>query len=252
MNKVKKLLGACYGFIKKALKRPGHTALDKAVIYKMQEHFGAFYMFIEQSLERHGYTEQESEGYTCCFFKPFAYGRLCFAFSINQEGIIEVKPPQVVYLTVERVLQELDYPDKGPKSIARGTCSAELPAELIKVQRAMKANPTVDIARLLGLETYTYIKEELDNFEVEYAIPSNRIEELELSDFWAIEFNGSPIEGLFRGLIFYQLAAPELMDERLEESDAILENRDMVPDDAWRVSYKELKERLLTLDKAYD
>ena len=116
----------------------------------------------------------------------------------------------------------------------------------------MKADPSIDTARLLGLETFKYIEQELDDFEVEYAIPGNRIEELELSDFWAIEFNGSPIEGLFRGLIFYQLADPELMDERLEESDAILENRDMVPDDAWRVSYQKLKERLLALDKAYD
>ncbi len=252
MNKVKKLIGACYGFIKKALKRPGHTALDKAVIYKMQEHFGAFYMFIEQALDRHGYTELESEGYTCCFFKPFAYGRLCFAFSISREGVIEVKPPQVVYLTVERVLQELDYPDKEPKSIARGTCSAELSTELIEAQRAMKADPTVDTARRLGLETFKYIEEELDNFEEEYAIPGNRIEELELSDFWAMEFNGSPIEGIFRGLIFYRLADPELLDERLEQSDALLENRDLVPDDAWRVSYQELKERLLTLDEVYD
>lgn len=252
MNRTKKLFGACYGFIKKALKRPGHTELDKAVIDKMNEHFGAFYMFIEQALERHGYTEQESEGYTCCFFKPFAYGRLCFAFSISQEGVIEVKPPQVVYLAVERVLQELDYPDKEPQSIARGTCSAELPTELIKAQRAMKADPTVDTARLLGLETFKYIEEELDDFEVEYAIPGNRIEELELSDFWAMEFNGSPIEGIFRGLIFYRLADPELLDERLEQSDALLENKDLVPDDAWRVSYQELKERLLTLDKIYD
>ena len=251
MNKIKKLFGACSMFLKKALKR-GHTAQDEEAINKMKKHFGAFYMFIEQALERHGYTEQESEGYTCCFFKPFAYGRLCFAFSINQEGVIEVKPPQVVYLTVERVLQELDYPDKEPKSIARGTCSAELPTELIKAQRAMKADPTVDTARLLGLETFKYIEEELDNFEVGYAIPGNRIEELELSDFWAMEFNGSPIEGIFRGLIFYRLADPELLDERLEQSDALLENRDLVPDDAWRVSYQELKERLLTLDKIYD
>lgn len=251
MNRIKKLFGACSMLLKKALKR-GHTAQVEEAFDKMKKHFGAFYMFIEQALERHGYTEQESEGYTCCFFKPFAYGRLCFAFSISQEGVIEVKPPQVVYLAVERVLQELDYPDKEPKSIARGTCSAELPTELIKAQRAMKANPTVDTARLLGLETFKYIEEELDDFEVEYAIPGNRIEELELSDFWAMEFNGSPIEGLFRGLIFYQLADPELMDERLEQSDALLENRDLVPDDAWRVSYQELKERLLTLDKIYD
>ncbi len=238
-------------FLKKALKR-GHTAQVEEAFDKMKKHFGAFYMFIEQALERHGYTEQESEGYTCCFFKPFAYGRLCFAFSISQEGVIEVKPPQVVYLAVERVLQELDYPDKEPKSIARGTCSAELPTELIKAQRGMKATPTVDTARLLGLETLKYIEEELDDFEVEYAIPGNRIEELELSDFWAMEFNGSPIEGIFRGLIFYRLADPELLDERLEQSDALLENRDLVPDDAWRVSYQELKERLLTLDKIYD
>ena len=251
MNKIKKLFGACSMFLKKALKR-GHTAQDEEAIDKMKKHFGAFYMFIEQALDRHGYTEQESEGYTCCFFKPFAYGRLCFAFSISREGVIEVKPPQVVYLAVERVLQELDYPDKEPKSIARGTCSAELPAELIEAQRAMKADPTVDTARLLGLETFKYIEEELDNFEEEYAIPGNRIEELELSDFWAMEFNGSPIEGIFRGLIFYRLADPELQDARLEQSEALLENRDLVPDDAWRVSYQELKERLLTLDEVYD
>nr|WP_314774328.1 hypothetical protein [uncultured Porphyromonas sp.] len=251
MNKVKKLIGACSMFLKKALKR-GHTAQDEEAIDKMKKHFGAFYMFIEQALDRHGYTEQESEGYTCCFFKPFAYGRLCFAFSISREGVIEVKPPQVVYLAVERVLQELDYPDKEPKSIARGTCSAELSTELIEAQRAMKADPTVDTARLLGLETFKYIEEELDDFEEEYAIPGNRIEELELSDFWAMEFNGSPIEGIFRGLIFYRLADPELLDERLEQSDALLENRDLVPDDAWRVSYQELKERLLTLDEVYD
>lgn len=251
MNKIKKLFGACSMFLKKALKR-GHTAQDEEAIDKMKKHFGAFYMFIEQALDRHGYTEQESEGYTCCFFKPFAYGRLCFAFSISREGVIEVKPPQVVYLTVERLLQELDYPDKEPSSIARGTCSAELPTELIKAQRAMKADPTVDTARRLGLETFKYIEVELDDFEVEYAIPGNRIEELELSDFWAMEFNGSPIEGIFRGLIFYRLADPELLDERLEQSDALLENRDLVPDDAWRVSYQELKERLLTLDEIYD
>lgn len=251
MNKIKKLFGACSMFLKKALKR-GHTAQDEEAIDKMKKHFGAFYMFIEQALDRHGYTEQESEGYTCCFFKPFAYGRLCFAFSISREGVIEVKPPQVVYLTVERVLQELDYPDKEPKSIARGTCSAELSTELIEAQRAMKADPTVDTARRLGLETFKYIEEELDNFEVEYAIPGNRIEELELSDFWAMEFNGSPIEGIFRGLIFYRLADPELLDERLEQSDALLENRDLAPDDAWRVSYQELKERLLALDESYD
>ena len=251
MNKIKKLFGACSMFLKKALKR-GHTTQDEEAIDKMKKHFGAFYMFIEQALERHGYTEQESEGYTCCFFKPFAYGRLCFAFSISREGVIEVKPPQVVYLTVERVLQELDYPDKEPKSIARGTCSAELSTELIEAQRAMKADPTIDTARRLGLETFKYIEEELDNFEEEYAIPGNRIEELELSDFWAMEFNGSPIEGIFRGLIFYRLADPELLDERLEQSDALLENRDLVPDDAWRVSYQELKERLLTLDEVYN
>nr|WP_311448056.1 hypothetical protein [uncultured Porphyromonas sp.] len=251
MNKIKKLFGACSMFLKKALKR-GHTAQDEEAIDKMKKHFGAFYMFIEQALDRHGYTEQESEGYTCCFFKPFAYGRLCFAFSISREGVIEVKPPQVVYLTVERVLQELDYPDKEPKSIARGTCSAELSTELIEAQRAMKADPTVNTARRLGLETFKYIEEELDNFEEEYAIPGNRIEELELSDFWAMEFNGSPMEGIFRGLIFYRLADPELLDERLEQSDALLENRDLVPDDAWRVSYQELKERLLALDEVYD
>ncbi len=116
----------------------------------------------------------------------------------------------------------------------------------------MKADPTVNTARRLGLETFKYIEEELDNFEEEYAIPGNRIEELELSDFWAMEFNGSPMEGIFRGLIFYRLADPELLDERLEQSDALLENRDLVPDDAWRVSYQELKERLLALDEVYD
>ena len=119
---------------------------------------------------------------------------------------------------------------------------------MAKLQKRMEASPTVESASLLGLETFRYIEQELESFEEEYSIPGNIIEELEYRDFWAMAFNGSPPEAMFRGLIFYQLADPELLPDKLHQSDQIFESRELVPDDAWRSSYQVLKEKLLTLE----
>jgi len=89
-----------------------------------------------------------------------------------------------------------------------------------------------------------YIEQELESFEEEYSIPGNIIEELEYRDFWAMAFNGSPPEAIFRGLIFYQLTSPELLPDKLHQSDRVFESRELVADDAWRISYQVLKEKL--------
>jgi hypothetical protein len=65
-------------------------------------------------------------------------------------------------------------------------------------------------------------------------------------------FNGSPPEAIFRGLIFYQLTSPELLPDKLHQSDRIFESRELVPDDAWRISYQALKEKLPTLESSYE
>ena len=65
-------------------------------------------------------------------------------------------------------------------------------------------------------------------------------------------FNGSPPEAMFRGLIFYQLASPELLPDKLHQSDQIFESRELVPDDAWHISYQVLKEKLPTLESSYE
>ena len=145
-------------------------------------------------------------------------------------------------------MQEIDYPDKPQSSISLGTFMGELSEAMAKLQKRMEASPTVESASLLGLETFRYIEQELESFEEEYSIPSNIIEELEYRDFWAMAFNGSPPEAIFRGLIFYQLTSPELLPEKLHQSDQIFESRELVPDDAWRISYQVLKKKLLTLE----
>ena len=108
----------------------------------------------------------------------------------------------------------------------------------------IKQSPTQDLALALGVATFRYIEEGIKQFEQDHSIPSNIIEELEYRDFWAMAFNGSPPEAMFRGLIFYQLMSPELLPDKLHQSDQIFESRELVPDDAWRISYRVLKEKL--------
>ena len=40
------------------------------------------------------------------------------------------------------------------------------------------------------------------------------------------------------------LASPELLPDKLHQSDQIFESRELVPDDAWRISYQVLKKKL--------
>ena len=44
------------------------------------------------------------------------------------------------------------------------------------------------------------------------------------------------------------LMSPELLPDKLHQSDQIFESRELVPDDAWRISYQVLKKKLLTLE----
>lgn len=216
---------------------------------KYEDNLAGFYKFFAQALIRHGYTTKKRDGETFAFLKPFEYGHFIFSFIAYEDtGLIRVSPPQVSFDTVEKVMQEIDYPDKPQSSISLGTFMGELSEAIAKLQKRMEASPTVESASLLGLETFRYIEQELESFEEEYSIPSNIIEELEYRDFWVMAFNGSPPEAIFRGLIFYQLASPELLPEKLHQSDQIFESRELVPDDAWRISYQGLKEKLLTLE----
>ena len=216
---------------------------------RYEDNLAGFYKFFAQALIRHGYTTKKRDGETFAFLKPFEYGHFIFSFIAYEDtGLIRVSPPQVSFDTVEKVMQEIDYPDKPQSSISLGTFMGELSEAIAKLQKRMEASPTVESASLLGLETFRYIEQELESFEEEYSIPSNIIEELEYRDFWVMAFNGSPPEAIFRGLIFYQLASPELLPEKLHQSDQIFESRELVPDDAWRISYQGLKEKLLTLE----
>ena len=216
---------------------------------KYKDNLAGFYKFFAQALIRHGYTTKKRDGETFAFLKPFEYGHFIFSFITYEDtGLIRVSPPQVSFDAVEKVMQEIDYPDKPQSSISLGTFMGELSEAMAKLQKRMEASPTVESASLLGLETFRYIEQELESFEEEYSIPSNIIEELEYRDFWAMAFNGSPPEAIFRGLIFYQLASPELLPEKLHQSNQIFESRELVPDDAWRISYQVLKKKLLTLE----
>lgn len=216
---------------------------------KYEDNLAGFYKFFAQALIRHGYTTKKRDGETFAFLKPFEYGHFIFSFIAYEDtGLIRVSPPQVSFDAVEKVMQEIDYPDKPQSSISLGTFMGELSEAMPKLQKRMEASPTVESASLLGLETFRYIEQELESFEEEYSIPSNIIEELVYRDFWAMAFNGSPPEAIFRGLIFYQLASPELLPEKLHQSDQIFESRELVPDDAWRISYQVLKKKLLTLE----
>ena len=216
---------------------------------KYEDNLAGFYKFFAQALIRHGYTTKKRDGETFAFLKPFEYGHFIFSFITYEDtGLIRVSPPQVSFDAVEKVMQEIDYPDKPQSSISLGTFMGELSEAMAKLQKRMEASPTVESASLLGLETFRYIEQELESFEEEYSIPSNIIEELEYRYFWAMAFNGSPPEAIFRGLIFYQLASPELLPEKLHQSNQIFESRELVPDDAWRISYQVLKKKLLTLE----
>ena len=212
---------------------------------RYEDNLAGFYKFFAQALIRHGYTTKERDGETFAFLKPFEYGHFIFSFSVHEDtGLIRVSPPQVSFDAVEKIMQEIDYPDKLQFSISSGTFMGELSEAMAKLQKRMEASPTVESASLLGLETFRYIEQELESFEEEYSTPSNIIEELEYRDFWAMAFNGSPPEAIFRGLIFYQLTSPELLPDKLHQSDQIFESRELVPDDAWRISYQVLKEKL--------
>lgn len=216
---------------------------------RYEDNLAGFYKFFAQALVRHGYTTKKRDGETFAFLKPFEYRHFIFSFIAYEDtGLIRVSPPQVSFDAVEKVMQEIDYPDKPQSSISLGTFMGELSEAMAKLQKRMEASPTVESASLLGLETFRYIEQELESFEEEYSIPSNIIEELEYRDFWAMAFNGSPPEAIFRGLIFYQLTSPELLPEKLHQSDQIFESRELVPDDAWRISYQVLKKKLLTLE----
>ena len=216
---------------------------------RYEDNLAGFYKFFAQALVRHGYTTKKRDGETFAFLKPFEYGHFIFSFIAYEDtGLIRVSPPQVSFDAVEKVMQEIDYPDKPQSSISLGTFMGELSEAMAKLQKRMEASPTVESASLLGLETFRYIEQELESFEEEYSTPSNIIEELEYRDFWAMAFNGSPPEAIFRGLIFYQLTSPELLPDKLRQSDQIFESRELVPDDAWRISYQGLKEKLLTLE----
>ena len=109
---------------------------------------------------------------------------------------------------MEKILQEIDYPDKLQFSISLGTFMGELSEDMDKLQKRMEASPTVESASLLGLETFRYIEQKLESFEEEYSIPGNIIEELEYRDFWAMAFNGSPPEAMFRGCLLYTSPSP--------------------------------------------
>ena len=212
---------------------------------RYEDNLAGFYKFFAQALIRHGYITKKRDGETFAFLKPFEYGHFIFSFSVHEDtGLIRVSPPQASFDAVEKILQEIDYPDKLQFCISSGTFMGELSEAMAKLQKRMEASPTVESAALLGLETFRYIEQELESFEEEYSTPSNIIEELEYRDFWAMAFNGSPPEAIFRGLIFYQLTSPELLPDKLHQSDRVFESRELVADDAWRISYQVLKEKL--------
>lgn len=209
---------------------------------QLRRNLESFYRVIQQALIRHGYVDQERDKLSFCFSKKFRYGRFTFSFRLEPvTSSVEVEPVRVYFDAVEAIIEGLDYPDKTNKW---GTICDELPEELISLHERIKQSPTQDLALALGVATFRYIEEGIKQFEQDHSIPSNIIEELEYRDFWAMAFNGSPPEAMFRGLIFYQLMSPELLPDKLHQSDQIFESRELVPDDAWRISYRVLKEKL--------
>lgn len=209
----------------------------------------SFYKVIEQALIRHGYVAQERDKISFYFSKKFEYGQFTFSFRVHPHtSTIEVEPVRLYLDAVEEIMQGLDYPDKTKKW---GTICDELPGELTSLHERMKQNPTEELALALGVATFHYIEEGITQFEQDHSSPDNIVEKLEYEDFWAVPFSGSPLEGMLRGLVFYKLFDEDLYYYKRPESDAIIENREFIPDDSWRVCYYELEKILRTVKPIY-
>lgn len=152
---------------------------------RYEDNLAGFYKFFAQALIRHGYITKKRDGETFAFLKPFEYGHFIFSFSVHEDtGLIRVSPPQASFDAVEKILQEIDYPDKLQFSISSGTFMGELSEAMAKLQKRMEASPTVESAALLGLETFRYIEQELESFEEEYSTPATLLKN------WSIEISG--------------------------------------------------------------
>lgn len=209
----------------------------------------SFYEVIEQALIRHGYVAQERDKISFYFSKKFEYGQFTFSFRVHPHtSSIEVEPVRLYLDAVEEIMQGLDYPDKTKKW---GTICDELPSELTSLHERMKQNPTEELALALGVATFHYIEEGINQFEQDHSTPDNIVEKLEYEDFWAVPFSGSPLEGMLRGLVFYKLFDEDLYNYKRPESDAIIENREFIPDDSWSVCYYELEKILRTVKPIY-
>ena len=209
----------------------------------------SFYKVIEQALVRHGYVEQERDKISFFFSKKFRYGRFTFSFRVHPHtSAIEVEPVRLYLDAVEEIMEGLDYPDKTKRW---GTICDELPEELTSLHERMTQSPTEESALALGIETFHYIEEEIKRFEEDHSNPGNILEKLEYEDFWAIHFSNSPMEGLLRGLVFYKLIDEGFYYDKRVEADQIIEDRELIPDDRWRVCYYELEKILRTVKPIY-
>jgi hypothetical protein len=216
---------------------------------QLRRNLECFYRVIQQALIRHGYVDQERDKLSFCFSKKFRYGRFTFSFRLEPvTSSVEVEPIRVYFDAVEAIIEGLDYPDKTNKW---GTICDELPEELISLHERIKQSPTQDLALALGVATFRYIEEGIKQFEQDHSVPDNIVEKLEYEDFWAVPFSGSPLEGMLRGLVFYKLIDEDLYYDKCVEADEIIENREFVPDDSWRVCYYELEKILRTAKPIY-
>ncbi len=216
---------------------------------QLRRNLESFYGVIQQALIRHGYVDQERDKLSFCFSKKFRYGRFTFSFRLEPvTSSVEVEPIRVYFDAVEAIIESLDYPDKTNKW---GTICDELPEELISLHERIKQSPTQDLALALGVATFRYIEEGIKQFEQDHSLPDNIVEKLEYEDFWAVPFSGSPLEGMLRGLVFYKLIDEDLYYDKCVEADEIIENREFVPDDSWRVCYYELEKILRTAKPIY-
>lgn len=209
----------------------------------------SFYKVIEQALIRHDYVDQERDKISFYFNKKFEYGKFTFSFQVHPHtASIEVEPVRLYLDAVEEIMQGLDYPDKTKNG---GTICDELPDELASLHERMKQDPTEELALALGVATLHYIEEGIKQFEQDHSIPDNIVEKLEYEDFWAVPFSGSPLEGMLRGLVFYKLIDEYLYYDKCVEADQIIENREFISYDRWRVCYYELKRILRTVKPIY-
>lgn len=209
----------------------------------------SFYKVIEQALIRHGYVEQERDKISFYFSKKVEYGKFTFSFLVNPHtSAIEVEPVRLYLDAVEEIMEGLDCPNKTKRW--RTICD-ELPEELTSLQERMNQSPTEESALALGIETFCYIEEEVKRFEEDHSSPGNILERLEYEDFWAIPFSGSPPEAILRALVFYKLIDEGFYDDKRVEADEIIEDRELIPDDRWRVCYYELEKILRTVKPIY-